>query len=170
MGPFYCPNDKKIYLDTSFFQEIETRFRGCEAEHASLAGLWIAHEVGHHVQNLQGILTRANSAQQAAGGRTPEANRIQVRVELQADCLAGIWANKSDERCICCSPVMSRPRYALPRRSATTRYSGARRAEWCRQLHPWHLRATPALVQHRPEAGNGRQLQHVRADGAALSH
>ena len=57
----------------------------------------IAHEVGHHVQNELGILTRAHSAQQAAGER-PEANRIQVRVELQADCLAGLWANKSNER------------------------------------------------------------------------
>jgi uncharacterized protein len=99
MGPFYCPSDQKIYLDTSFFREIETRFRGCEGRACQFSQAYvIAHEVGHHVQNLQGILTRAHSAQQAAGGRTPEANRIQVRVELQADCLAGIWANKSDER------------------------------------------------------------------------
>jgi predicted metalloprotease len=99
MGPFYCPADKKIYLDTSFFQEIETRFRGCEGKSCQFSQAYvIAHEVGHHVQNLLGILTRAHAAQQAAGGRTPEANRIQVRVELQADCLAGIWANKSDER------------------------------------------------------------------------
>jgi uncharacterized protein len=99
MGPFYCPSDRKIYLDTSFFQEIETRFRGCEGKACQFSQAYvIAHEVGHHVQNLMGILSRAHSAQQAAGGRTPEANRIQVRVELQADCLAGIWANKSDER------------------------------------------------------------------------
>jgi predicted metalloprotease len=99
MGPFYCPSDQKIYLDTSFFREIETRFRGCEGKACQFSQAYvIAHEVGHHVQNLKGILTRAHSAQQAAGGRTPEANRIQVRVELQADCLAGIWANKSDER------------------------------------------------------------------------
>jgi hypothetical protein len=99
MGPFYCPSDQKIYLDTSFFQEIETRFRGCEGRACQFSQAYvIAHEVGHHVQNLKGILSRAHSAQQAAGGRTPEANRIQVRVELQADCLAGIWANKSDER------------------------------------------------------------------------
>jgi predicted metalloprotease len=99
MGPFYCPSDQKIYLDTSFFQEIETRFRGCEGKSCQFSQAYvIAHEVGHHVQNLFGILARAHSQQQAAGGRTPEANRIQVRVELQADCLAGIWANKSEER------------------------------------------------------------------------
>jgi len=99
MGPFYCPADKKIYLDTSFFQMIETRFRGCEGKSCQFSQAYvIAHEVAHHVQNLLGILTRANAAQQAAGGRSPEANRIQVRVELQADCLAGIWANRAEER------------------------------------------------------------------------
>jgi len=99
MGPFYCPADRKIYLDTSFFQQIETRFRGCDGKACQFSQAYvIAHEVAHHVQNLLGILTRAHSAQQAAGGRTPEANRIQVRVELQADCLSGVWANKSEER------------------------------------------------------------------------
>jgi predicted metalloprotease len=99
MGPFYCPSDEKIYLDTSFFKEIETRFRGCEGKACQFSQAYvIAHEVGHHVQKLKDVLTRAHAAQQAAGDRTPEANRIQVRVELQADCLAGIWANKSNER------------------------------------------------------------------------
>jgi uncharacterized protein len=99
MGPFYCPGDNKVYLDTSFFQEIETRFRGCDGNACRFSQAYvIAHEIGHHVQNLWKILDKAHSAQQAAGGRTPEANRIQVRVELQADCLAGIWANKSDDR------------------------------------------------------------------------
>jgi len=101
MGPFYCPSDRKIYLDTSFFRQIETRFRGCDVGSKSCQfsqAYVIAHEVGHHVQNELGILTRAHQQQQAAGGRTPEANRIQVRIELQADCLAGVWANKSEER------------------------------------------------------------------------
>ncbi len=95
MGPFYCPADRKIYLDTSFFQMIEQRFRGCDvgSESCRFAQAYvIAHEVAHHVQNELGILGRAQRAQQEAGGRTPEANRIQVRVELQADCLAGVWA------------------------------------------------------------------------------
>jgi predicted metalloprotease len=98
MGPFYCPGDQKIYLDTSFFSEIETRFRGCSGKACEFAQAYvIAHEVGHHVQNLLGVLPRAQSAQQSAGNRAG-ANRIQVQVELQADCFAGIWANKSEER------------------------------------------------------------------------
>jgi uncharacterized protein len=98
MGPFYCPSDTKIYLDTSFFREIETRFRGCEGRACQFSQAYvIAHEVGHHVQNELGILNRAHSAQSASSDRA-EANRIQVRVELQADCLAGVWAAKSDER------------------------------------------------------------------------
>src|SRR5712671_5662314 len=98
MGPFYCPVDRKIYLDTSFFEQIETRFRGCEGRACRFSnGYVIAHEVGHHVQNEIGTLTRANSMQQAAGGKSPEANRIQVRVELQADCLAGVWARREND-------------------------------------------------------------------------
>jgi len=95
MGPFYCPADRRIYLDTSFFNMIEKRFRGCDVGSRSCQfaqAYVIAHEVGHHVQNELGILQNAQRAQQTAGGRA-EANRIQVRVELQADCLAGIWAN-----------------------------------------------------------------------------
>ena len=101
MGPFYCPADKKIYLDTSFFQMIEQRFRGCDAGSPSCRfaqAYVIAHEVAHHVQNELGILQNAQREQQRLGGKTAEANRVQVRVELQADCLAGIWANRAQER------------------------------------------------------------------------
>jgi len=98
MGPFYCPNDQKVYLDTSFFGQIESRFRGCSGKACEFAQAYvIAHEVGHHVQNLLGVLPRAQNAQRAAGDRAA-ANHIQVQVELQADCFAGIWANKSEER------------------------------------------------------------------------
>jgi predicted metalloprotease len=100
MGPFYCPSDQRVYLDTSFFSMIETRFHGCDAGSKSCRfaqAYVIAHEVGHHVQNLFGILTKAHSAQQAAGDK-PAANHIQVQVELQADCFAGIWANHSEEK------------------------------------------------------------------------
>src|SRR5215469_8596586 len=98
MGPFYCPVDQKIYLDTSFFREIETRFHGCDGKACQFAQAYvIAHEVGHHVQNLLGILPKVNREQQRAGDRT-DANRLQVRVELQADCLAGIWANRENQR------------------------------------------------------------------------
>jgi uncharacterized protein len=98
MGPFYCPNDRRIYLDTSFFRDMRDRFRGCSGKGCEFAEAYvIAHEVGHHVQNLLGILPKAQAAQRAAGSKA-EANSIQVRVELQADCLAGVWANHSNQR------------------------------------------------------------------------
>jgi predicted metalloprotease len=98
MGPFYCPSDQKIYLDTSFFRDIERRFKGCDAGSPSCQfaqAYVIAHEVGHHVQNQLGILPKVQ--QQQRGLSKTEANRLQVRVELQADCLAGVWANHSSE-------------------------------------------------------------------------
>src|SRR5580704_3900920 len=87
MGPFYCPNDEKIYLDTSFFREIETRFQGCDAGSSSCQfsrGYVSAHEVGHHVQKLLGILPKVQQQQQ--GMDRTAANHLQVQVELQADC------------------------------------------------------------------------------------
>jgi uncharacterized protein len=97
MGPFYCPADLKIYLDASFFKEIETRFRGCEGKACQFSQAYvIAHEVGHHVQNLLGILPKVQSAQR--GMDKTQANHLQVQVELQADCLAGVWANQENER------------------------------------------------------------------------
>ena len=98
MGPFYCPTDRRIYLDTSFFNDMRVRFRGCTGKACEFAEAYvIAHEVGHHVQNLLGILPNAQNEQRAAGNKV-EANRIQVRVELQADCFGGIWANRSNQR------------------------------------------------------------------------
>jgi uncharacterized protein len=98
MGPFYCPTDRRIYLDTSFFRDIRVRFNGCSGKGCEFAEAYvIAHEVGHHVQNLLGILPKAQQAQRVAGSRAA-ANQIQVRVELQADCFAGVWANHSNER------------------------------------------------------------------------
>ena len=97
MGPFYCPADQKVYLDTSFFQEIETRFRGCAGKACQFSQAYVvAHEVGHHVQNLLGILPKIQR-QQRGLDRTG-ANRLQVPVELQADCFAGIWANHENQR------------------------------------------------------------------------
>jgi hypothetical protein len=99
MGPFYCPNDRKVYLDTAFFREMETRLRGCpvgsNACRFSQAYV-IAHEVGHHVQDLLGVLPKARQQQLRAD--KSEANQIQVQIELQADCFAGLWANHSEEK------------------------------------------------------------------------
>jgi uncharacterized protein len=97
MGPFYCPSDKKIYLDTSFFADLERRFRGCEGSACKFSQAYvIAHEYGHHVQNLLGILPTVQQKQHALA--KTEANRLQVRVELQADCLAGVWANRQQQK------------------------------------------------------------------------
>jgi len=98
MGPFYCPNDRKVYLDTSFFQDLERRFRACDAGSKSCQfseAYVISHEVGHHVQNLLGILPKVQQLQQ--GMDKVDSNQLQVRVELQADCLAGVWAHHSQE-------------------------------------------------------------------------
>jgi predicted metalloprotease len=99
MGPFYCPADQKVYLDTSFFKDIETRFRGCDVGSKSCQfsqAYVIAHEIGHHVQNQLGILQKSQQLQRTASSRA-QANEIQVRVELQADCLAGVWANHEND-------------------------------------------------------------------------
>jgi predicted metalloprotease len=87
MGPFYCPNDKKIYIDPAFFNELSQRF-GAPGDFAQ--AYVIAHEVGHHIQDLEGTLDTAHNAQARAG--QADGNAIQVKVELQADCYAGVWA------------------------------------------------------------------------------
>jgi predicted metalloprotease len=87
-GPFYCPIDGKVYLDLSFFEELKTRF-GAPGDFAQ--AYVIAHEVGHHVQNLLGITQKARALRSRLS--SVEANQVSVRVELQADCLAGVWAN-----------------------------------------------------------------------------
>jgi predicted metalloprotease len=97
MGPFYCPLDKRVFLDTRFFTELERRFRGCSGKACQFSAAYvIAHEVGHHVQNQLGILEKTREMQQRVD-RT-EANRLQVMVELQADCFAGVWANHAQKQ------------------------------------------------------------------------
>ena len=91
MGPFYCPGDHKVYIDLAFYQELKTRFKA-PGEFAQ--AYVIAHEVGHHVQNLLGIADKVHNAQQRAG--KVEANALSVRMELQADCLAGVWGKRTD--------------------------------------------------------------------------
>ncbi len=90
MGPFYCPTDQSIYIDPQFFDELARRF---QAPGDAAQAYVIAHEVGHHIQNLEGTLDRAQQAQ--ARSNTAEGNAVQVGVELQADCYAGVWARRS---------------------------------------------------------------------------
>lgn len=91
VGPFYCPRDGNVYIDLSFYEDLQTRY---QAPGDFAQAYVIAHEVGHHVQNLLGISDKVRSLQSQAS-RT-EANELSVRLELQADCFAGIWANRAE--------------------------------------------------------------------------
>ena len=91
MGPFYCPSDQRVYIDLSFFRDLQQRFRA-PGEFAQ--AYVIAHEVGHHVQNLLGISDEVHRAQQSVS--RAKANALSVRLELQADCFAGVWGYRAD--------------------------------------------------------------------------
>jgi predicted metalloprotease len=94
MGPFYCPNDRKIYLDMSFFRDMQRKLGGGgDFAYAYV----ISHEYGHHIQNLIGLLQKTQQAQHNATSQG-QANAISVRVELMADCLAGVWAANAEQK------------------------------------------------------------------------
>lgn len=94
VGPFYCPGDRQVYLDLGFFREMEQKFHAA----GDLARAYvIAHEVGHHVQNVTGVVEKVNQSRQA-GGAMEGAEGLSVRQELQADCYAGVWANHAEQR------------------------------------------------------------------------
>ena len=92
MGPFYCPADQKAYIDLSFYDDMRNRFR---APGDFAQAYVIAHEIGHHVQNLLGISGKVRQMQSTMS--KADANRLSVKLELQADCLAGVWANRADK-------------------------------------------------------------------------
>jgi len=92
MGPFYCPDDERVYLDLGFFDELKQKF-GASGDFAQ--AYVIAHELGHHVQHLLGTDARAR---QAVDQNPSQANEVSVRIELQADCYAGVWAHSTDQR------------------------------------------------------------------------
>lgn len=93
MGPFYCPADQKVYVDLKFFDDLK-RKHGAGGDFAQAYVL--AHEVGHHIQNMEGTLDKVQRAKQRASGT--EGNQLQVKVELQADCYAGVWANQAQKQ------------------------------------------------------------------------
>ena len=167
MGPFYCPIDQKVYLDTRFFQDLERRFRACDIGSKTCQfsqAYVVAHEIGHHVQNQLGILTKVQEAQ--SGMDKAEANALQVRVELQADCLAGVWANRAQASWQFIDLVMLRLPCRPLRQSemiVSTMDPGLRGA---RRIHPRHLGTTCPVVYDRIQIRSGGYLRHVsrRAD------
>jgi len=94
MGPFYCPADKKVYLDLSFFDELKNRHH---ADGDFAQAYVLAHEIGHHIQNMEVTLNKVQQMKQQARGTKGE-NQLQVRVELQADCYVGVWAYHAHKR------------------------------------------------------------------------
>ena len=93
MGPFYCPLDQSVYIDLGFYKALQQRFK---APGDTAQAYVIAHEVGHHVQNQLGIMEKVQAMRQRAGGA--QANQLSVRLELQADCFAGVWAHHANNR------------------------------------------------------------------------
>lgn len=94
MGPFYCPLDQKLYIDTAFYSELSRKF-GASGDFAQ--AYVVAHEVGHHIQTLLGITEKLQNYKARYGEGSAKANAAQVRMELQADCFAGVWANRADK-------------------------------------------------------------------------
>jgi len=94
MGPFYCPADQKVYIDLGFFDELSSKYN---ASGDFAQAYVLAHEIGHHIQNMEGTLTKVQKMKQQARG-DKGANQLQVRVELQADCYAGVWAHHAHKR------------------------------------------------------------------------
>jgi hypothetical protein len=168
MGPFYCPGDGKVYIDLGFFATLRDQLMGAPGDFAQ--AYVIAHEVGHHVQNLLGITGKVD----AQRGRVSEVqmNALSVRVELQADCLAGVWAHHSQrkgkgwlEQGDVEEALNAAARSATTRCSA--RLSGARAA---RVLHPRQQRAARAWFAARlSSSGKRGTLQHLRRAPGALT-
>ena len=151
MGPFYCPRDQRIYLDTSFFHDMQARFHGCTGKACEFAQAYvIAHEVGHHVQQLLGVLPKVASAQHSASKAA--ANRLQVRVEL-AGRLSGRRLGASLRPALEIARAGRRGCRAADGGGNRRRPPAKTGARLCRarRLHPRHLGTAPALVQSGAE-------------------
>jgi predicted metalloprotease len=138
MGPFYCPPDKQIFLDTGFFREVETRFRGCSGNACKFTAAYIiAHEAGHHIQNLLGILDKARQMQERAGSKARRTQFRSVSNCRPTACPAyGSIAKRRRGRASS-KRATSMPRCRQHLRSATTHCSVSRPDVWCPTHSPW---------------------------------
>jgi predicted metalloprotease len=154
MGPFYCPADQGIYLDTDFYREMEQKL-GAGGQFAR--DYVIAHEYGHHVQQLLGTSTKVSRLQRTD---PDQANPLSVRLELQADCYAGVWASQNKDR-------MERAIWkaaSTPRIRSATMCCSRRRARLGRgRLHPWLVGAADALAAQGLETGDPGQCDTFKA-------
>ncbi len=156
---------RQIFLDTGFFREVETRFHGCQGSACKFTAAYIiAHEAGHHIQNLLGILPKVTRAAAGRPAARRQPTRLQVRVELQADCLSGVWVNREEKK---------RPGFieagdidgALADGVRDRRRHAAAAGDWAGGagfLHPRLGGAAQALVHDRLSAGNAEGMRHVR--------
>ena len=164
VGPFYCPNDRKVYLDTSFFRDLERRFGACDVGSKACQfsqAYVIAHEVGHHVQNLLGILPKAQQTKQ--GMDKVDANAVQVRIELQADCLAGVWAYHSQQTWKFIEPGDVEAALQTAAAIGDDRPRSTARLCYDATTVP---RPTDTLVHRRADDGEARELRHIQRSAA----
>ena len=155
-GPFYCPGDHKVYLDMTFFQQLDQQF-GASGDFAR--AYVIAHEVGHHVQNLTGILPKFNQMRQ--GMSEADANQMSVRIELQADCFAGVWAHFTAQKGIVEQGDIEER--AERRQADRRRHAAEEDAGLCRagKLQPRHVAAAADLAGARLQERQAVGLRHV---------
>jgi len=163
-GPFYCPLDQKIYLDTSFLSRHEKPFR----RRRRLAYAYvISHEMGHHIENQLGILPKVHQAQERASSRA-QANALSVRIELMADCLAASGPRTATPSGSSLKRETSRRPSRPHKRLATTAYKRASRGGVVPDLlHPRLLGAARTMAATRLAVGTNRQLQHVQPSSKA---
>ena len=153
-GPFYCPNDKKVYIDLAFYDQLRNQF-GAPGDFAQ--AYVIAHEIGHAVQDQTGVLPEFN--QRRASMSQDEQNAYSVRVELQADCYAGVWANYANRQNYLEQGDVEE---AINAANADRRRYADARAGGAAQLHARHLGAAHAVAEARHADRRRRQVRHVQ--------